>query len=220
MGSEKDKRKDPPRLGVRSPRGAGSGSARQRHGKPTETRGDRGLRARLRNPIFRFVATLAILMIVANIVLATDLFKERLIPQYLQAWASVSAATLNVFGENARVMEHTIWSNRFSVNIKKGCDAVQPTVLFITAVLASPVAFWSKLPGLAIGFLFLMFMNLVRVISLFYIGIYWNAAFDTMHHDVWQAVFIILSILAWALWALWAVKKTMQQTVRLKHAPV
>ena len=81
-------------------------------------------------------------------------------------------------------------------------------MLFISAVLASPVAFLSKVPGLLIGFLFLMAMNLVRVISLFYIGIYFPSAFNTAHHDVWQAVFIILSILAWALWAIWAVRKT------------
>jgi len=52
-------------------------------------------------------------------------------------------------------------------------------------------------------------MNLVRVISLFYVGIYFSMkTFDIMHHDVWQAVFIILSIFAWALWAVWAVRKT------------
>ncbi len=157
---------------------------------------------------------LAILMIAANIVLATDFVRDTLTPQYLRAWAHVSAATMNVVGENARVYDSSISSARFSVNIKEGCDAVQPTVLFIMAVLASPVAFKPKLPGLAIGIFFLMAMNLVRVISLFYIGIYWNSAFETMHHDVWQAVFIILSILAWWFWALWAVKKTRKR----KHA--
>jgi exosortase/archaeosortase family protein len=106
------------------------------------------------------------------------------------------------------VIDHTVSSDRFSVDIKRGCDAVQPTVLFISAVLASPVGFLSKLPGLAIGFFFLMAMNLVRVISLFYIGIHLPSWFDMAHHDIWQATFIILSILAWALWAIWAVRRT------------
>jgi exosortase/archaeosortase family protein len=192
---------------------AGAGAAREGEGQAA---GDGKPRRRRRvrrpppskKPIFQFVAGLIVLLIIANVALRHKSVDEKLIPQYLRGWANVSAAVLNVFGENAKVYGSAISSPRFSVNIKKGCDAVQPTVLFICAVLASPVARWSKLPGLALGILFLMIMNLVRVLSLFYIGIYWNSAFEIMHHDVWQAAFIILSILAWAAWALWAVRKT------------
>jgi exosortase/archaeosortase family protein len=158
--------------------------------------------------VFQFVVMLGVLMFVLNVVIATKPIRHGFIPKYLESWAQVSGAVLRLCGENARVSGSAVTSDRFSVDIKRGCDAVQPTVLFLSAVLASPVAFLPKLPGLAIGFFFLMAMNLVRVISLFYIGIYFPSAFDTMHHDVWQATFIILSISAWALWAIWAVKKT------------
>jgi len=163
-----------------------------------------------KKPIFKFVVGLGLLLIAANVVLHTEKVDKGLIPSYLRGWAEVSASVLNVFGENARVYDSSISSNRFSVNIKKGCDAIQPTILFICAVLASPVALKPKIPGLILGLAFLMLMNLVRVLSLFYVGIYWNAAFEIMHHDVWQAVFIILSILAWGAWALWAVRKTIE----------
>jgi len=167
-----------------------------------------------KKPIFKFVVGLGLLLIAANVALSTEKVDKGLIPSYLRGWAEVSASVLNVFGENARVYDSSISSNRFSVNIKKGCDAIQPTILFICAVLASPVAFKPKIPGLFLGLAFLMAMNLVRVLSLFYVGIYWNSAFEIMHHDVWQAVFIILSILAWGAWALWAVRKTIEP----KHA--
>lgn len=164
---------------------------------------------RSRNPIFRFVASLAVLMIVANVLLSTSYAKKDLLPSYLRGWAHISSAALNVMGERSRVHDSQIISPRFSVSIKRGCDAVQPTLLFVTAVIASPVALWSKLPGLAFGLAFLMVMNLVRVISLFYTGVYFSMkTFEIMHHDVWQAVFIILSIFAWAVWAVWAVRKT------------
>jgi len=162
------------------------------------------------------VAGLGILLIAANVALKTEKVETGFTPSYLRGWAEVSAFVLNVFGENARVYDSAISSNRFSVNIKKGCDAIQPTILFICAVLASPVAFKPKIPGLLLGLAFLMLMNLVRVLSLFYVGIYWNSAFEIMHHDVWQAVFIILSILAWGAWALWAVRKTIEP----RHATV
>jgi exosortase/archaeosortase family protein len=197
---------------------SGSASAAKGKRKAPASKGGRpaaptgGFRAwyRAKHPIFRFVVLLAILMAIANVLLATNRVRNGIIPEYLQGWAHISGAVLRVFGEDARVIGSSVTSSRFSVDIKRGCDAVQPTVLFISAVLASPVAFLPKLPGLAIGFFFLMAMNLVRVLSLFYIGIYFPSAFATMHHDVWQATFIILSILAWALWAIWAVRKTTQ----------
>lgn len=145
----------------------------------------------------------------ANLALATAPARDGAIPAYLRGWAQISGSVLRVFGEKkVEVVSHTVSSDRFTVDIKRGCDALQPTVLFISAVLASPVGLLSKVPGLLIGFLFLMAMNLVRVISLFYIGIHIPRWFDTAHHDIWQATFIILSISAWALWAIWAVGKT------------
>lgn len=172
---------------------------------------------RERGPIFHFVVKLAVLMIVANVILMLDPVDERAMPRYMEGWATVSAATLRVMGIDAKTNGTSIYSSepRFSVNIKKGCDAVQPMVLFIMAVLASPVLWKTKWMGLLAGIAFLMVMNLVRVISLYYTGIYWESAFEIMHHDVWQTLFVILSILAWLFWALWAVKKTAR-----RHAAV
>ncbi|MGB0715908.1 MAG: exosortase H [Phycisphaerae bacterium] len=164
-----------------------------------------------KKPIFKFVAGLLILLAGAQLLLRLDVVDQKLIPQYLRGWAQVSAQVLNVFGENAKVYGSAISSPRFSVNIKRGCDAVQPTILFVCAVLASPVAISSKIPGLLFGLLFIMAMNLVRVISLFYIGIYMNSWFDIMHHDVWQLLFILFSIAAWGTWAVWAWRRVAQK---------
>jgi len=165
---------------------------------------------RERGPIFYFVVKLAALMIVANIILMLEPVDDRVMPKYMEGWASVSAGTLRVLGIDAKANGTSIYSSnpRFSVNIKKGCDAVQPMVLFVMAVLASPVLWKTKWMGLLAGIAFLMVMNLVRVISLYYTGIYWKSAFEIMHHDVWQTLFVIFSILAWLFWALWAVKQT------------
>jgi len=115
---------------------------------------------------------------------------------------------LRVLGEDARVLGAVVTSSRFSVSIVEGCDAIQPVGLFVAAVLASPVAWMPKFPGLLVGAAFLTVMNLVRIVSLFYIGIYFPKAFDMMHRDVSQGLFIVLVVLTWVLWALWAVRRT------------
>ena len=171
--------------------------------------GKRPRRRRLfQRPVFRFVFFLLLLLGVFEVILMTPWVKDTLIPPYLRLHAQASGVVLSILGEDVNVSQSVVSSIRFSVNIKKGCDAIQPCVLFIAAVLASPVLFRPKVPGLVLGLAFLLVMNLVRVASLFYVGIYFRQYFDMMHHDVWQATFIVLSILAWAGWALWAAKLT------------
>jgi len=125
-------------------------------------------------------------------------------PYYMRLNARASAAILNVFGEGASASGTSVASPRYSVDIRHGCDAIAPSALFISAVLAFPAGMWSKLPGLLAGTLVLAVINLVRIVTLFYTGIYKPSWFETMHVDVWQPVFILLSLVLWVLWALWS----------------
>ncbi len=197
-----------------------SGKSRKRASQAGRAGRKGGRRTRPRNPfrrpVFRFVVLLLIILGAFEALLLTSWMKENVISHSLRFYADMSGTVLSLLGEEVQVNQSVISSHRFSVNIKKGCDAVQPIALFIAAVLASPVLGRSKLPGLFFGLLFLVVMNLVRVVSLFYVGIYFDRKyFDMMHHDVWQATFIVLAILAWAAWALWAAKRT----VRTAHEP-
>jgi exosortase/archaeosortase family protein len=88
-----------------------------------------------------------------------------------------------------------------SLSIERGCDAVDPSALFVAAVIASPVRLAPKLLAIVGGTFLLMLLNFARVISLYFVRIHWPKAFDTIHLDVWQAMFIFLAILMWGVWA-------------------
>ncbi|MEE9294159.1 MAG: hypothetical protein V3W34_04220 [Phycisphaerae bacterium] len=123
---------------------------------------------------------------------------------YLAQIASASAGLLTVLGHEATASHTLIRSSEFSVNIVAGCDALEPSAAFVAAVLASPVAFRRKLPGMVIGVISLLTINLLRIVSLFFIGIHFHSIFDMMHYEVWQAAFIVLAIAFWAIWVQWA----------------
>ena len=91
---------------------------------------------------------------------------------------------------------------------------MEPVALFTSAVLASPVTWSARLFAVVAGTALLLFINLIRIISLFLCAVYWKSAFDIMHLDVWQALFIFLAIFLWAIWAAWAVKRH-----KRKHVP-
>jgi exosortase/archaeosortase family protein len=164
---------------------------------------DAGVMGR-RRPIFRFVLVFGICVALFYLLSATAFFRERFFPWYLGVSAKATAAILTGLGQGASASGNRVASDRFSMLVERGCDAVEPTALFLSAVLASPVALRLKAPGLILGTLALALVNLLRLVALFLTGIYWRGAFEIMHVDVWQAIFIFLALLFWVVWALWA----------------
>lgn len=158
-------------------------------------------------PIFRFVIVFGACVALFYLLSATAVFREGVFPWYLRANARASSAILNLFGQGTRADGNGLSSSRFAIQVERGCDAVEPTVLFLAAVIASPVARSAKPAGLILGTMALALVNLVRIMALFLTGIYWPSAFELMHVDVWQAIFIFLSLLFWITWALWALKR-------------
>lgn len=171
-----------------------------------------------KRPIFQFVGLFVILMGAYFAITMIDAVEDDIIPKYMRFYASASAAVMNVFGEGASANGTSVVSPRYSVNILQGCDALAPSALFIAAVLAFPGSFRSKIPGLIAGTLVLAVINLVRIISLFYTGIHFPRWFETMHVDVWQPAFILLSLILWVLWALWSTRRSVSAGAHAKES--
>jgi exosortase H (IPTLxxWG-CTERM-specific) len=157
-----------------------------------------------KRPVLRFVLVFGVCMGVYYGVATTKYVENTVFPAYLRLNATACAGMLNWFGEKATSNGKTVVSPRFSMTIERGCDAIEPSALFVSAVLALPAVLWKRLLGMAAGTILLMVLNLVRTVSLFFIGIYFPKAFQVMHFDVWQALFIFLVVVLLVLWALWA----------------
>ena len=125
---------------------------------------------------------------------------------YLALIARVVGGILGLFGYEAAVSETVIHTPQFSIEIVRGCDAIEPAATYMAAVLASPVGLWPKLPGILIGTAAIMLINLIRIVSLFFVGVYYRSAFDVLHEDIWQAAFIVLAVGFWAIWVQWATR--------------
>lgn len=166
---------------------------------------------RARHPVLRFVVLFGVFMGGLYAVTATSFFEKRGWVPYLDLNAEVSGAILAFLGQDVTVSGRTISSPRASLLIERGCDAIHPSALFVSAVLAAPTSVWSKLWGMVVGTSLLMVTNLVRIITLFYIRKHWPDLFQMMHIEVWQALFIFLAILLWVVWARWAVRRGVEQ---------
>ena len=90
--------------------------------------------------------------------------------------------------------------NGFAVSIEAGCNGVEATIVLLAAILAFPAPWKRKLVGLAVGVVAVQGLNIIRVISLFYLG-QWNfAIFEFAHRYVWQALIMLDVLIVWLLW--------------------
>ena len=70
-------------------------------------------------------------------------------------------------------------------------------------MLAYPAPWRYKLLGIGAGFLAIQALNLVRIISLFYLG-QWNRTwFDWFHLYLWQALIVLDALVAFLVWLRW-----------------
>lgn len=127
---------------------------------------------------------------------------------YIHSTANVSAFLLNILGENAKAIGKIISTPQFSMSLSFGCEGSEPIVLFLSALIAFPIGIKYKIPGFLIGGSFLYFLNQIRIVGLYYIGIHHEDLFETFHVEIFPIFFIVLAIIFWGIWIKWALKKS------------
>jgi len=125
----------------------------------------------------------------------------------VKAYAWLSSGMLNLMGFGTTSDGMVVSSSDFALEVSKGCDGLTPIMLLVTGILVYPVAFKWKGPGLLFGISTLWFLNLIRIVSLFVVGIYLPNMFEIFHVEIWQAIFIVIAVLLWFYWLVWANRK-------------
>jgi exosortase H (IPTLxxWG-CTERM-specific) len=125
---------------------------------------------------------------------------DHVIEPFTGGIARVSGAILNGLGQRV-AMRGTVIQGRFAVNIRNGCNGVEAMLIFLAAVLAFPAPWRWRLGGLVLGIAAIQAINLVRVVSLYLIGVYYPSVFASFHTVIWQSVVILCGVLLWVLWA-------------------
>lgn len=160
-----------------------------------------------RSPAHRFGLTFGVLAVAGYCALATPFVQGTVFPAYLRWTARMAAAAASHLGLRAEALGQGVFATGFAVEVRRGCDAIEPSVLFAIAVLASPVAWRLQLRGLLLGIAVLQMLNLVRIVSLLQIGLHWPAGFHFMHVEVWQPLFIVFAVALWICWGVWAIRR-------------
>ena len=116
--------------------------------------------------------------------------------------ADISGFIIKLF--DARVITEGVvirsLDSPFAVAIAPGCDGIEAVIILIAAMVAFPAPWKQRLAGIGIGFIGIQALNVVRIISLFYLGQWSRPAFDWFHLYLWQALIVLDALAIFLIW--------------------
>jgi exosortase H (IPTLxxWG-CTERM-specific) len=146
--------------------------------------------------VTRFVVVFILILVSLFTVEMLIPVQQHVIIPFTEMLASISAAIILPFDDTVlsygKILQFK--DTGFAVSIEAGCNGVEATIVLIAAVVAFPAGWKSRLIAIIGGFFTIQILNLVRIISLFYLGD-WNMDFFTwIHLYLWPAL-IMLDVL-------------------------
>lgn len=128
--------------------------------------------------------------------------QQHLVLPWTALLARICAALVIWFDASAAAAGKVLWNTQtgFGVSIEPGCNGIEACIVLFAAVIAFPARWQHKLWGLAAGFVAVQALNVVRVISLFYLGQWSMPVFNFAHEYLWQALIMLDVLIVWLLW--------------------
>jgi exosortase H (IPTLxxWG-CTERM-specific) len=91
-------------------------------------------------------------------------------------------------------------TNGFGISIEAGCNAVEACIVLVSAMAAFPAPWRHKVWGLLAGILAVQSLNVLRIISLFYLGQWRMDVFEFAHLYLWQGLIMLDVLVVWLIW--------------------
>jgi len=152
--------------------------------------------------MFRFFALFIVLLLTLFALRISTWGHEWITEPFTGVLAWISAHLVMLWDPNVIsygvVIQNTV--NKFAIGIAPGCDGIEAVIILASAVLAFPSPWKHKIVGIVIGFFAIQALNLVRIISLFYLGQWNQTLFDWFHLYLWQALIVLDALAVWLIW--------------------
>ena len=135
--------------------------------------------------------------------------QEAVIHPFTAVLADVSTAVILPFDDTViaqgRILRDS--TTGFAVSIEAGCNGVEAAIVLIAGILAFPASIQHKVIAILAGFLFVQALNIVRIISLFYLG-QWNyTVFEWFHLYLWPVLIMLDVLVVFAIYLQWLGKR-------------
>lgn len=156
----------------------------------------------------RFLAVFAVIVLGLLAAELTPPVQAAIVRPWTEMLVVLSGWLIGHFDADVAVMGKVLQStsNGFAISIEAGCNGIEAGILLIAAIVAFPAPWRHRAIGLTAGLASVQALNVVRVVSLFYLGQWSLRAFDWAHLYAWQALIMLDVLAVWLLWVRYAPK--------------
>lgn len=152
--------------------------------------------------MLRFCAIFAAILVVLFAAELTPPVQAAFVLPWTEGLARVSAGLIALFDPHVatagKVLQST--TNGFAVSIEAGCNGIEAALILVAAILAFPASMKARVIGILAGLFTVQALNVVRVVSLFYLGQWSASAFEWAHLYLWQALIMLDVLIVWLVW--------------------
>jgi exosortase H (IPTLxxWG-CTERM-specific) len=150
--------------------------------------------------LIKAYVTFFVCIVILYTLLRTSIMREIIGQPLAMAFTAVGGFVLNLLSLKTTASGTLLQVEGFAARIDDVCTGIFVVAIFFSAVLAYPSRMKEKLKGFLLGASVIFSLNLIRVVSLMFIGRYFPSFFETAHLLIWQSLVIFAALLAWIYW--------------------
>jgi exosortase/archaeosortase family protein len=143
------------------------------------------------------------------------LFEEK----YLKLNAQSGNALLNLLSQGCHVSGTSIASGHFAMAVKPECASGGIISFLCAAFLAFPYPLGRRLIGAALGIAAIALLNVVRIASVFLVGVHQPRLFEAVHEELWPGLIIMTILLLMLVWIRWVLRSGVDAQKSKRDAP-
>lgn len=154
-----------------------------------------------RNVLIRYLLVFPLLVLIGFEVLMAGFSVHSL--DVFNSWlASASAGMIHLFRGHVTVQQDVLMNSGTGdqMRLMNGCNGLYVSILLWAAMIAYPSSWRAKLLGLAGGSIAIHAVNVLRIVSLFYLLQFNRALFEFAHFYLWEALITLDALVAFAMW--------------------
>jgi exosortase H (IPTLxxWG-CTERM-specific) len=150
----------------------------------------------------RFFVLFIVLLVALLAAELTPVAQQLVVLPWTEALVRISVGLITMFDTQVAAIGRVLLSTRngFSVSIEAGCNGIEAAIVLIAAMLAYPAPWRYRGIGIAAGLAAVQALNVVRVVTLFYLGQWSFQAYEWAHLYAWQALIMLDVLVVWMIW--------------------
>jgi exosortase/archaeosortase family protein len=156
---------------------------------PEETPGSTGRRAAV-GFAARFAIIAGVFLVLYGFPYAQYGMSQAWLDVYLGSYAKAVGWVLGLVEGNVQVVGTGIFG-KASLQIVRSCDAMEINILLAAAILAFPGPPLKKALALALGLAGVALLNVTRIVTLYYVLLGRQGAFEFLHLELWPLVMVV-----------------------------